>query len=228
MPKQQRPRFSVRDRNRLAFECGLFAEQIDGLENALPSCAAALSQPAKLEGVRSKLSDASKYFERARKAAETMLAVNSDACVEARNRIFEAEFASLRVGMDSPSEDRNVLTVVRDAAAAARHLADVALERLPKKARHWKTGDPRPVQMIESALQGAHQALDACLQENSQLIVSDIQGKLCVNGKDAPEARDFRAFMVQHDAQSIIFSKGLTLQEVTLLIEDIVRRGLAP
>src|SRR5690348_5335416 len=74
---------------------------------------------------------------------------------------------------------------------------------------------PKGSQMIESALQGAHQAMDACLKEAPQIIVSDIQGKLCVNGKESAEARDFRAFMVQHDAQSIIFSKGVTLQEIT-------------
>jgi HEAT repeat protein len=83
---------------------------------------------------------------------------------------------------------------------------------------------PKGSQMIETALQGAHQAMDTCLKENPQIIVSDIQGKLCVNGKESPEARDFRAFMVQHDAQSIIFSKGVTLQEITTLIEGIGKR----
>jgi HEAT repeat protein len=83
---------------------------------------------------------------------------------------------------------------------------------------------PKGSQMIESSLQGAHQALDACLQETSQMIISDIQGKLCINGKEIPEARDFRSFLVQHEAQSILLSKGLTQQEVTTLIEGLGKR----
>ena len=83
---------------------------------------------------------------------------------------------------------------------------------------------PKGSQMIQASLQGAHQALDACLQETPQIIVSDIQGKLCVNGKEAAEAKDFRGFLVQHDVQSLIFTKGLTLEEVTTLIEGLGKR----
>src|SRR5947207_3182263 len=83
---------------------------------------------------------------------------------------------------------------------------------------------PKGSQMIDSSLQGAHQALDACLQEAPQLTVSDIQGKLCVNGKEVVEARDFRSFLVQHEVQSLVLSKGVTLQEVTTLIEGLGKR----
>jgi len=78
--------------------------------------------------------------------------------------------------------------------------------------------------MIESSLQGAHQALDSCLQEMPKLVISDIQGKLCVAGKEVAEARDFRSFMVQHEVQSLVLTKGLTLQEVTTLIEGLGKR----
>src|SRR4051812_22858367 len=83
---------------------------------------------------------------------------------------------------------------------------------------------PKGSQMIETSIQGAQQAIEACMQDVSQMVVSDIQGKLCVGGKEVPEARDFRAFMVQHDVQSLIFSKGLTAQEVTSLIEGLGKR----
>src|SRR5471032_2679943 len=80
---------------------------------------------------------------------------------------------------------------------------------------------PKGSQMIDSSLQGAHQALYTCLQETPQMIISDIQGKLCINGKEVPEACDFRAFLVQHEVQSLILTKGLTLAEVTTLIEGL-------
>ena len=83
---------------------------------------------------------------------------------------------------------------------------------------------PKGSQMIEASLQGAHQAIDTCLQESPQLIVSDIQGKLCVNGKESAEAREFRSFLVQHDVQSLIFNKGITQDEITTLIEGLGKR----
>jgi HEAT repeat protein len=83
---------------------------------------------------------------------------------------------------------------------------------------------PKGSQMIESSIQGAFQALETCLTDASQLIVSDIQGKLCINGKEAAEARDFRSFLVQHDVQSLIFTKGLTRPEVSTLIEALGQR----
>src|SRR5258708_23180330 len=83
---------------------------------------------------------------------------------------------------------------------------------------------PKGSQMIESSLQGAHQALEACLGETVQLVISDIQGKLCVNGKEVSEARDFRSFLVQHEVQSLLVAKGLTLVEVTTLIEGLGKR----
>ncbi len=83
---------------------------------------------------------------------------------------------------------------------------------------------PKGSQMIESSIQGAFQALETCLAEAPQMIVSDIQGKLCVNGKEAAEARDFRSFLVQHDVQSIILTKGVTRQEISTLIEALGKR----
>jgi HEAT repeat protein len=83
---------------------------------------------------------------------------------------------------------------------------------------------PKGSQMIESSIQGAHQALDAAFGETTQMIISDIQGKLCVNGKEVVEARDFRTFLVQHEVQSLILAKGLTAQEVTSLIEVLGKR----
>lgn len=83
---------------------------------------------------------------------------------------------------------------------------------------------PKGSQMIEATLKGAHQALEACLKETPQLIISDIQGKLCVNGKEALEARDFRPFMVQHDVQNLSISQGLSLAEVTTLVDGLGRR----
>jgi HEAT repeat protein len=83
---------------------------------------------------------------------------------------------------------------------------------------------PKGSQMIEASLQGAHQALDASFGDANQMIISDIQGKLCVNGKEASEARDFRPFLVQHEVQSLLVTKGITVQEVTTLIEGLGKR----
>src|SRR3984893_7534726 len=83
---------------------------------------------------------------------------------------------------------------------------------------------PKGSQMIDSSLKGSHQALDACLQETPQMIVSDIQGKLCINGKEVVEARDFRPFLVQHEVQSLIFSPGIEVTEVEVLVEALGKR----
>src|SRR5947208_1246016 len=80
---------------------------------------------------------------------------------------------------------------------------------------------PKGSQMIESSLKGAHQALETCLQESSPIVISDIQGKLCINGKEVGEARDFRPFLVQHEVQSLKFFKGLDVKEVSTLLEAL-------
>src|ERR1700674_4925093 len=78
---------------------------------------------------------------------------------------------------------------------------------------------PKGSQMIESSLKGAHQALESCLLETTPIIISDIQGKLCVNGKEVAEARDFRPFLVQHEVQSLKFFKGLEVAEGANLMD---------
>src|SRR5690348_10185697 len=83
---------------------------------------------------------------------------------------------------------------------------------------------PKGSQMIESSLKGAHQALETILQEISPVVISDIQGKLCINGKEAVEARDFRPFLVQHEAQSLKLFKGLEVKEVGMLLEGLGKR----
>lgn len=83
---------------------------------------------------------------------------------------------------------------------------------------------PKGSQMVESSLKGAHQALGLCLEDASPLVVSDIQGKLCINGKELPEAKDFRSFLTLHEVQSIKFFKGLELTEVGLLLDGLGRR----
>jgi HEAT repeat protein len=86
---------------------------------------------------------------------------------------------------------------------------------------------PKGSQMIESSLKNAYQALSTCLDDCPQIIVSDIQGKLCVNGKEVADARDFRPFLVQYDVQSIKLSKGLEASEVSQLVEALgMRKGL--
>lgn len=83
---------------------------------------------------------------------------------------------------------------------------------------------PKGSQMIESSLKGAHQALDVCLQESSPIVISDIQGKLCINGKESAEAKDFRSFLVQHEVQSLKFYKGLDVAEVGTLLDALGRK----
>ena len=83
---------------------------------------------------------------------------------------------------------------------------------------------PKGSQMVESAIKGAHQALESCLQESSPIVVSDLQGKLCANGKEIAEARDFRPFMVQQEVQSLKFLKGLELREVVSLVDALGKR----
>ena len=83
---------------------------------------------------------------------------------------------------------------------------------------------PKGSQMIESSLKGAHQALEVCLQESSPIVISDIQGKLCINGKESTEAKDFRSFLVQHEVQSLKFYKGLDVAEVGTLLDALGRK----
>jgi HEAT repeat protein len=83
---------------------------------------------------------------------------------------------------------------------------------------------PKGSQMVESAVKGAHQALESCLAESSPIIISDLQGKLCANGKEIADAKDFRPFLVQQEVQSLKFFKGLDLREVASLIDALGRR----
>ena len=83
---------------------------------------------------------------------------------------------------------------------------------------------PKGSQMVESAIKGAQQALENCLQESSPIVISDIQGKLCANGKEIAEAKDFRPFMVQQEVQSLKFLKGLELREVVSLVDALGKR----
>jgi HEAT repeat protein len=83
---------------------------------------------------------------------------------------------------------------------------------------------PKGSQMVDSAIKGAQQALEVCLQEASPIVVSDIQGKLCVNGKEAAEAKDFRPFLVQQEVQSLKFFKGLQVNEVSNLTDALGKR----
>src|SRR6267143_5230904 len=83
---------------------------------------------------------------------------------------------------------------------------------------------PKGSQMVDSAVKGAQAALESCLQESSPIIVSDLQGKLCVNGKEVVEAKDFRPFLIQQEVQSLKFFKGLALNEVASLIDALGRR----
>jgi HEAT repeat protein len=83
---------------------------------------------------------------------------------------------------------------------------------------------PKGSQMIESSLRGAHQALESCLLEATPIVISDIQGKLCVNGKEVAEARDFRPFLVQHEVQSLKLFKGLEVNEVSTLLDGLGKK----
>jgi HEAT repeat protein len=83
---------------------------------------------------------------------------------------------------------------------------------------------PKGSQMVDSAIKGAQTALETCLQENSPIIVSDFQGKLCVNGKEVLEAKDFRPFLIQQEVQSLKFFKGLTVAEIASLTDALGKR----
>jgi len=83
---------------------------------------------------------------------------------------------------------------------------------------------PKGSQMVDSAVKGALTALESCLQEMSPIIVSDLQGKLCVNGKEVVEAKDFRPFLIQQEVQSIKFLKGIQLAEVASLTDALGKR----
>src|ERR1035438_5547905 len=83
---------------------------------------------------------------------------------------------------------------------------------------------PKGSQMVDSAIKGAQQALESCLQESSPIVVSDLQGKLCVNGKELPEAKDFRPFLIQQEVQSLKFHKGLQMSEVSSLTDALGKR----
>jgi HEAT repeat protein len=83
---------------------------------------------------------------------------------------------------------------------------------------------PKGSQMIEGSLKGAQQALESCLEETSPIVISDIGGKLCVNGKELSEIKDFRPFLVQHDVHSLKFLKGIQIKEVASLLDALGRR----
>src|ERR1700733_5133179 len=83
---------------------------------------------------------------------------------------------------------------------------------------------PKGSQMVDSAIKSAQQAVEKVLQESSPIVVSDLQGKLCVNGKEVVEAKDFRPFLIQQEVQSLKFFKGLQVSEVGSLIEALGRR----
>jgi HEAT repeat protein len=83
---------------------------------------------------------------------------------------------------------------------------------------------PKGSQMVDSAIKGAHAALESCLQESAPMSIADYQGKLCVNGKEVSEAKDFRPFLIQHEIQSLKFFKGLQLAEVTTLCDALGKR----
>src|SRR5882762_7673895 len=83
---------------------------------------------------------------------------------------------------------------------------------------------PKGSQMVDSAIKGAQAALDACLQEASPIVVSDIQGKLCVNGKELAEAKDFRPFLIQQEVQSLKFLKGIDVKEISALTDALGKR----
>lgn len=83
---------------------------------------------------------------------------------------------------------------------------------------------PKGSQMVESSLKGALQALETCLNETNPIIISDLQGKLCINGKESVESKDFRPFLMAHEVQSLKFHKGLQLSEVGTLLEALGKR----
>jgi HEAT repeat protein len=83
---------------------------------------------------------------------------------------------------------------------------------------------PKGSQMVEATIKGAQQALESCLQETSPIIVSDIQGKLCVNGKELAEAKDFRPFLIALEVQSLKFFKGIQVNEVSALTDALGKR----
>src|SRR5262245_20028668 len=83
---------------------------------------------------------------------------------------------------------------------------------------------PKGSQMVDSAIKGAQQALTACLEESSPIVVSDLQGKLCINGKEFAEAKDFRPFLIQQEIQSLKFFKGIQPQEISTLIDALGKR----
>src|ERR1700733_736446 len=83
---------------------------------------------------------------------------------------------------------------------------------------------PKGSQMVDSAIKSAQQALETCLMESSPIVVSDLQGKLCVNGKELVEAKDFRPFLIQQEVQSLKFFKGLEVNEVSSLTDALGKR----
>ncbi len=83
---------------------------------------------------------------------------------------------------------------------------------------------PKGSQMVDVSIKGALEAFQAALESASAITVTDAQGKLLVDGKDAPEARDFRPFLVSHEIQSLRFTKGVELAEMTTLVEGLGRK----
>ena len=83
---------------------------------------------------------------------------------------------------------------------------------------------PKGSQMVEASLKGAYEALVTCLGDGAPIIISDIHGKMCANGKEISEARDFRPFLVQHEIQSLKFHKDVTLTDIALLLDGLAQK----
>src|SRR5258706_6137928 len=69
---------------------------------------------------------------------------------------------------------------------------------------------PKGSQMVESAVKGAQAALQNCLLESSPIIVSHLQGKMCVNGKKLSQAKKFLPFLIPPESPSLKFFKRLS------------------
>lgn len=111
-------------------------QQVDRLEQILPTCRALLSKPETLTKVRDKLTGIAKGLRRAYRSARAQS--------EARIRL---EIAAADTDAD-PLSEPDILTRMRRVA----EVAESALRALPREQRRANVATPLPIERIERAL----------------------------------------------------------------------------
>lgn len=124
---------------------GLTYRQIDALDAALPTAAAWLANTAAMKDVKDKLETAVEALNTTKEALRAMSSGPLPSQVEARNRLFLADF-----DLDG---DGQALALAAQAIERASAVAIRAIADLPTAQRHTNEISPHVMRVIDSALE---------------------------------------------------------------------------